>query len=411
MLLDAYKDGVLVETIELSASKRLYKVGRLPDVADIVLGHGSISRNHATLTVSASGSVVVSDVGSAQGTKISGKPLEPNRPYKLPPGRSLAFGASTRTFKLREGGSGFVDEAAVAAVVPQADNEPRVQSLLQVLRTGAAGERLRPDGYVRLASLLGTPAVQRCWAETELASLPARTDAIEATTTQDGELMLRAVDGHAEDARVDTKLRLAGCASLPELVVFCSAFKEWNAVRSQGVGAGRAPPRPIYLCTAAPAAGAKPPSLGRSADIHVFIETASLLAEGLRLFTVDGEARGADPPPSSAAPSTAAEPLESLVCVGAPETGLIGPWHFARVLNARDGTELMSAAETEPIRQDRARALAHKAAATTAAEEAVAARQRQREATRRREEAALEEPLDDPDEAERFNPYLTHWQE
>ena len=56
-LLDVFKDGELVETIELSASKRVYKVGRQAGLADIVLSHGSISREQATLTVSASGSV------------------------------------------------------------------------------------------------------------------------------------------------------------------------------------------------------------------------------------------------------------------------------------------------------------------------------------------------------------------
>ena len=103
MLLIVIKDGELVDTHELSASKRVYKVGRQAGVADIVLTHGSISREHATITVSASGSVVVVDLGSAQGTKISGKPLVPNKPHLLPPGRSLTFGQSTRTFKLREG--------------------------------------------------------------------------------------------------------------------------------------------------------------------------------------------------------------------------------------------------------------------------------------------------------------------
>ena len=65
-------------------------------VALIVLTHGSISREHAAITVNASGSVVVVDLGSAQGTKISGKPLVPNKPHLLPPGRSLTF---ARTFK------------------------------------------------------------------------------------------------------------------------------------------------------------------------------------------------------------------------------------------------------------------------------------------------------------------------
>ena len=61
--------------IELSASKRLYNVGRQVGVADIVLSHGSISREQATLTVSASGSVVVADLASAsRRAKVAGGP-------------------------------------------------------------------------------------------------------------------------------------------------------------------------------------------------------------------------------------------------------------------------------------------------------------------------------------------------
>ena len=114
MLLDVFKDRELVETIELSASKRVYKVGRQAGLADIVLSHGSISREQATLTVSKSGSVVVADLGSAHGTSISGARLQPNKPHLLVPGRSLVFGQSTRVFKLREdSGGGFMSDVAI----------------------------------------------------------------------------------------------------------------------------------------------------------------------------------------------------------------------------------------------------------------------------------------------------------
>ena len=91
-MLDQYKDGALVETLQLSASKRVYKVGRQAGFADVVLAHASISREHATLTVSASGSVVVCDLGSAHGTSISGKRLPANKPHLLAPGRTHCIG-------------------------------------------------------------------------------------------------------------------------------------------------------------------------------------------------------------------------------------------------------------------------------------------------------------------------------
>jgi len=152
--LDVYKGGEIVETIALSASKRRYTVGRQEGVADILLTHASISREQATLTVSASGSVVVTDLGSAQGTYISGKPIEPRKPHLLAAGRSLVFGKSTRVFKLRDDDGG--DGGAAAAVSAAA--EPMTEALLRLLRGEAvrgerAPPRLRPDGFTLLAPL------------------------------------------------------------------------------------------------------------------------------------------------------------------------------------------------------------------------------------------------------------------
>ena len=150
MILDCLKDGEVVESIQLSASKRLYTVGRQAGVADIVLSHASISREQATITVSASGSIVITDLGSAQGTYISGKKLPPKKPHTLPPGRSLVFGKSTRIYKLREGATGFMNDVEVAPAPKRAGkyNEPLANALLSMLRRGALdhGETLRPDG-------------------------------------------------------------------------------------------------------------------------------------------------------------------------------------------------------------------------------------------------------------------------
>ena len=251
MLLDVIKDGELVDTHELSASKRVYKVGRQAGVADIVLTHGSISREHATITVSASGSVVVVDLGSAQGTTISGKPLVPNKPHLLPPGRSLTFGQSTRTFKLREGGSGFVSGEAGAAAVARAPqsaaslDDLRVQPVLQVLRAGASDcERPRPDGFVRLMSVVASAAVQRAGCtELELASLPARFVNVFETITEAGVLLLRALDGHEPalrvQPRVQPRLQLVPDPSPPSILFFgfnvprveCGAL-QWRGCRA-----------------------------------------------------------------------------------------------------------------------------------------------------------------------------------
>ena len=95
MILDVSKDGEVVESIELSASKRVYNVGRQAGVSDIVLTHSSISRDHATITISASGTVVVMDMGSAQGTRVAVPVAVPasNSPSTrttIPPRRSVS---------------------------------------------------------------------------------------------------------------------------------------------------------------------------------------------------------------------------------------------------------------------------------------------------------------------------------
>ena len=108
-------------------------------------------------------------------------------------------------------------------------DDPRVQAALRVLRNGAPDcERLRPDGFLLLSSLLATATVQRSGCtETELAAMPARlSETFEAAADEEGRLMMRALDGHAPAARVDVALSLAPCvAPLPEMLIFCTAFK------------------------------------------------------------------------------------------------------------------------------------------------------------------------------------------
>ena len=459
MLLDIFKDGELVETMELSASKRVYKVGRQAGLADIVLAHGSISREQATLTVSASGSVVVADLGSAHGTLISGKKLAPNKPHLLPPSRSLTFGQSTRVFKLREGGTGFVEAggsaAAATATLSAAMllDDPRVQAALHVLRNGASDvERARPDGYLPLISVLQSSGVQRAGAtEALLASLPAKLSETIEAMEDGGVLWLRALDGHAPSMRVDTKLVLTAIHSptiaddeeedavvagpmlppslqpaalpedpntLPSQLIFCASFKTWNALRSHGVGAGVEPPQPIRLCCQKPkAANTRVESLGnRAADLLVYVDTLVLLREGGKLFRVskrqevdaaEGESSGAGASAAAATPMRNDE-IEPLACIGPDEKGgLIGPWLFTKVINARDGSEMMGEVELAPLREARRKAAEQVAVKAAEKAEAEQVRMRQREVSRiRREEAERVAERSKP--VERYNPYLAH---
>lgn len=94
--------------------------------------------------------------------------------------------------------------------------------------------------------------------ELELASLPARFVNVFETITEAGVLLLRALDGHEPSLRVQPRLQLVPDPSPPSILFFGSTFREWNAVRSNGVGAGRTPPGPIFLSAHPPPLGAKP---------------------------------------------------------------------------------------------------------------------------------------------------------
>lgn len=423
VLIDVFKEGGLVETIELSASKRMYTVGRQAGVADIVLGHGSISRDHATLTVSSSGSVVVADLNSAHGTKLSGKRIQPNTPHLLPLGRSLVFGVSSRIFKLREGGGGFMSSATAPDKGITAADDPRVQAALRVLREGAEGlERPRPDGYFKLSCLAICEELERTGCtEVLLASLPSTLEEAAEAREESGELLLRARGGHAAHLRVDASLCLvrigadgpdASGFELPPTLIFGASFREWNSLRSRGLGPGSEPARPIRLCACAPPRGAKLESLGgKAADLLVHVRTASLRKWGIEVYRdaaleLELPQEGPQLGPAAALAPGAAPPAEPLVCGGDHEGGAIGPWHFERVLNARDGSEMMGGAEISPLREAHERSLVAVAEAATNKADAAEARRRQTEAAGLR--AIGNTPQAVPAPAPRHNPYAAH---
>jgi pSer/pThr/pTyr-binding forkhead associated (FHA) protein len=58
---------------------------------DIIVGEGTVSRNHARLTVE-SGEVLIEDLGSSNGTKVGDRRLGPNQPVIATHGTPLRFG-------------------------------------------------------------------------------------------------------------------------------------------------------------------------------------------------------------------------------------------------------------------------------------------------------------------------------
>lgn len=84
-----------------SASGRRFKLKPGPNSVgrencDILLMDGTISRRHALLTIE-NGAVMVTDLGSTNGTKVEGVRISPNQPTWAATGTLLQFGSATLT--------------------------------------------------------------------------------------------------------------------------------------------------------------------------------------------------------------------------------------------------------------------------------------------------------------------------
>ena len=101
--LEVYKDGRVVEYVDLSIGLSRYALGRDAGSCEIALEHPSCSRRHAEIERAADGGLSVMDLGSAQGTFLDGapKPLAARARTALRHGSRLEFGASTRSFVVR----------------------------------------------------------------------------------------------------------------------------------------------------------------------------------------------------------------------------------------------------------------------------------------------------------------------
>src|SRR5262245_43431181 len=78
-------------TYELPAQGTLY-IGRAPGCA-IRIDHASVSRQHAAIHVA--DGIFVEDLGSSNGTRVSGRRLTPKRKEPLPQGSLIEVGLAT----------------------------------------------------------------------------------------------------------------------------------------------------------------------------------------------------------------------------------------------------------------------------------------------------------------------------
>lgn len=100
--LDVMKDGKMFQKLMID-EKNCYFFGRNKDTVDFVTDHASCSRVHAALVWHKHlNRTFIIDLGSAHGTFIGSIKLDANKPQQVFIDSELKFGASTRTYIVRE---------------------------------------------------------------------------------------------------------------------------------------------------------------------------------------------------------------------------------------------------------------------------------------------------------------------
>lgn len=102
MHLDVMKDGKLIEKFILDGKTHFF-FGRQKEYIDFTIDHNSCSRAHAVIVYHKQlQRMFIVDLGSTHGTFLGSIRLEANHPMQLPIDEVFSFGASTRTWMLRE---------------------------------------------------------------------------------------------------------------------------------------------------------------------------------------------------------------------------------------------------------------------------------------------------------------------
>ncbi|XP_039285240.1 nuclear inhibitor of protein phosphatase 1 [Nilaparvata lugens] len=100
--LDVMKGDKLIQKLMLD-EKKCYLFGRNPQMCDFCVDHQSCSRVHAALVYhKVLNRTFLVDLGSTHGTFISTLRIEPHKPTQLPLDSVFSFGASTRSYIIRE---------------------------------------------------------------------------------------------------------------------------------------------------------------------------------------------------------------------------------------------------------------------------------------------------------------------
>ncbi|KDO35067.1 hypothetical protein SPRG_01131 [Saprolegnia parasitica CBS 223.65] len=97
---EVVKDGTVLDKVAIG-QQACTVFGRNGDVCDVELAHETISRQHAAIVHTKTGSIEIMDLGSAQGTTVDGEPLRGDERRALTNGSEVRFGKSSRVYILR----------------------------------------------------------------------------------------------------------------------------------------------------------------------------------------------------------------------------------------------------------------------------------------------------------------------
>ena len=139
------KDGRTVESIPLE--KAVTVLGRHSTLADVVLDHASLSRQHCALVTDAAGAAYVVDLKSSHGTFVNGARLSPFSRRRVSGADSITVGGSSRVYTVDTGAA----TAAVADRAPDAAAPSAEASSSRVAREAEIA--------AMVASLSSTPVV------------------------------------------------------------------------------------------------------------------------------------------------------------------------------------------------------------------------------------------------------------
>lgn len=122
------EEGPVWELVENVSGRRfrlrrgVNTIGR--ENCDILLMDGTVSRRHAQITVE-DATIILTDLGSTNGTLVNGNRIAPNQPTPLPPGAALRLGNAQLTLS---GGGGPAEATIVAP--PAEPSEPAAEQTL-----------------------------------------------------------------------------------------------------------------------------------------------------------------------------------------------------------------------------------------------------------------------------------------